>query len=504
VFIIGRNMLTGLIVLGLFCAGPEESKMVREPAVANQFYPGRADDLVAMVDQMLKDAEPPVLTGRLVGIQVPHAGYPYSGPTAANAFKLLQARGPVTVVMLGPSHRVFVDKAAVYGKGRWKTPLGEVEIDEDVAKAIVAADEYIEDNPQAHSAEHSLEVELPFLQRVLEEFKIVPIMLLEPTWDQCQNLGRAIAEASKGKDVVVLASTDLYHGESYEEAKATDSVTAGLFAGFDPKALYDGLRARKAQACGGDPVVVAMKAAQEMGADRAVILAMTNSNDVVGEKGGYCVGYSATAFMDSDQSGCVGNAPEEEVEAGGGSDEGSGDLTEEEKASLLEIARSTLEMYIRERETPDVKPLTDRLREKRGAFVTLHKKGELRGCIGYVEAYKPVFEAVRDMAVAASTEDPRFPRVSAGELEDIDIEITVLSPLQRIDDPEKVEVGKHGLIIRRGGYSGLLLPQVPVEQGWDRQTFIEHTCLKAGLAPDAWKQEGTQFLVFTGQVFGEK
>ncbi|UCG41952.1 MAG: AmmeMemoRadiSam system protein B [candidate division WOR-3 bacterium] len=478
--------------------------MVREPAVANQFYPGRAEELVATVDQMLKDAETPVLTGRLVAIQVPHAGYPYSGPTAASAFKLLQARGPVTVVMLGPSHRAFVDKAAVYGKGKWKTPLGTVEIDEALAREIVAADEYIEDDPQAHRAEHSLEVQLPFLQRVLKEFKVVPIMLLEPTWNQCQKLGKAIAQASKDKDVLVLASTDLYHGDSYDDAKATDSATAGLLTQFDPKALYDGLRARKAQACGGDPVVSAMVAAQEMGADRAVILAMTNSNDVVGEKGGYCVGYSATAFMDSDQSGCVGDAPKQEAKAEAEAEAGSADLTEAEQASLLRIARSTLEMHIRESKTPDIKPLTDRLSEKRGAFVTLHKKGQLRGCIGYVEAYKPLFQAVRDMAVAASTEDPRFPPVTEGELEDIDIEITVLSPLKRIDDPEKVEVGKHGLIIRRGGYSGLLLPQVPVEQGWDRQTFIEHTCLKAGLAPDAWKQQGTQFLVFTGQVFGEK
>jgi AmmeMemoRadiSam system protein B/AmmeMemoRadiSam system protein A len=495
-------MLTGLIVLGLFCAAPEESKMVREPAVANQFYPGRAEDLVAMVDRMLKDAEPPVLTGRLVAIQVPHAGLQFSGPTAACAYTLLREMGPVTVVMVGPSHRVFVDKAAVYGKGKWKTPLGEVEIDEALAASIVAADEFIEDNPQAHKVEHSLEVQVPFLQRVLKEFKIVPVMLLEPTWEQCEKVGKAIAAASEDRNVLVLASTDLYHGESYDDARAIDSVTAGLIADFDPKALYDGLRGRKAQACGGDPVIVAMVAAKEMGAGKAVVLAMTNSNDVVGEKGGYCVGYSATAFMDSDQSGCVGNAPKAEVEMPTG--DGSDDLTAEEQASLLEIARSTLEMHIREGKVPDVKPLTDRLREKRGAFVTLHKIGDLRGCIGYIEAHKPLFEAVKEMAVAASTEDPRFPPVTAEELGDIDIEITVLSPLKRIDDPEKVEVGKHGLIVRRGGRSGLLLPQVPVEQGWDRKTFIEGTCMKAGLAPDAWKHEGTEFLVFTGQVFGEQ
>lgn len=479
-----------LVLAGLSCAGQKEAIVVRQPAVAGQFYPAEPETLRMMVDRMLADAEPPELNGKIEGVQVPHAGYPYSGPTAANAYKLLSGKDSVTVVMLGPSHRVLVRNAAVYAKGSWRTPLGDVSVDAELAKKILAADDYFADMPEAHKEEHSLEVQLPFLQRVLSHFKIVPIMLLQPTWQQCERVGKAIARAAQGRKVILLASTDLYHGYDYDEARRTDSTTMGLIAGFDPEALYQKLHQGKAQACGGDPVVCAMIAARELGADRAVVLHTTNSNDVMGEKGGYCVGYSATAFVASEKG--LGYVPH------------SDELTEEEKKSLLEIARNTVESYVRTGKIPETKPLTAKLSEKRGVFVTLHKKGELRGCIGYVEAVKPVYQAVSEMAVAASTEDPRFPRVGAAELKDIDIEITVLSPLSRITDPQSVVVGTHGLVMRRGGRSGLLLPQVPVEQGWNRQEFLEYTCLKAGLPKDAWKDKATEIFVFTGQVFGER
>ena len=136
--------------------------------------------------------------------------------------------------------------------------------------------------------------------------------------------------------------------------------------------------------------------------------------------------------------------------------------------------------------------------------MTLHERGELRGCIGYVEAVKPLYEAVSEMAVAASTEDPRFPPVQVEELDNIEIEITALSPLRPLPSPDSVVVGKHGLVIRKGFRSGLLLPQVPVEQGWNREQFLTHTCLKAGLPPDSYKDKDAQLFSFTGQVFGEK
>jgi len=497
----GRQGLGQAAFIGLACllcaapsksdefTGVKESEMVRQPAVAGQFYPGDAKSLSAIVDSMLADADIVPFPGRVVGIQVPHAGYPFSGPTAAHAFKLLKGMAGVTVVMLGPSHHAPVDCAAVYARGTWRTPLGDVPVDEALARAIISQDKFFQDMPQAHAAEHSLEVELPFLQRTITEFKIVPIMLLRPTYAQCEAVGRAIARACKDKNVVLLASSDLYHGYSYTEAKRADSTTVGFFARFEPRPLYDALTRGEAQACGGYPIAAMMAAARELGADKAVVLAQTNSNDVMNERGGYCVGYSATAFLNSKEPSA---------------DSRSDELTESEQRELLRIARNAIESYVRTGKVPPVKPLTARLQEKRGAFVTLHERGELRGCIGYVEPVKSLYLAVSDMAVAASTEDPRFAPVTGDELGDIDVEITVLSPVRPLPSPDSVIVGKHGLIIREGNRSGLLLPQVPVEQGWDREAFLQGVCRKAGLPPNAYRDKDARLSCFTGQVFGEK
>lgn len=466
--------------------------MIRQPAVAGQFYPADSRQLAAMVDALIENAaavESLTAEGEIVAIQVPHAGYPYSGPTAARAFRLLCGREGITVIIVGTSHRALIRRAAVYARGAWRTPLGDVPIDEELARDILSRCSYAAELPQAHAAEHSIEVQLPFLQRVLASFKLVPIMLLQPTFEQCQELGRAIAAASQGRQVVLVASTDLYHGESYTAARAIDSVTVKAILDFNPKALYDKLATDAAQACGGYAVVTVEVTARELGAGRAVLLGQTNSNDVIGERGGYCVGYSAVAFIAA--QGKTAGEPRDE-------------LTPQEQQSLLGIARATIESRVRGQEVPEPKAATERLREPRGVFVTLHKGGELRGCIGYVEPYKPLYQAVRDMAIAAATEDPRFSPVRPDELGATDIEITVLSPLRPIATPESVVVGKHGLVIRKGYRSGLLLPQVPVEQGWNRQQFLEHTCLKAGLPRNAYLDKDAQLFVFTGQVFGEK
>lgn len=491
---VGRRVLGVLLVLGgLVCAGPKEVKMERKPAVAGQFYPDDREILKRMLESMIARAEPPVVTGEIIAVQVPHAGIEYSGQTAAYAYKLIAGRDGITVIMFGTSHRAEFDRAAVYGKGVWLTPLGRVEVDEELAKSILKEDSSFADLPAVHLQEHSLEVQLPFLQQVLKSFKIVPIMLLFPRYEQCERVGKAIARIAKDKPVLLLASSDLYHGYSYNEAKSTESLTLGLISQFDPKAFYQALTKSYAEqkplACGGYPIVAMMIAAKELGAEKVVVLHHTNSNDVTGQRGGYCVGYSALAFVKEKEM-------EEEKPALG--------LSAEEKKSLLTIARKTIEEYVRTGRVPDFDPLTERLKENRGVFVTLHKRGELRGCIGYVVPIKPLYLATRDMAISAATDDPRFLPVRANELAEIDIEITALSPLERVFDPESVIVGKHGLVIRKGFNSGVFLPQVPVEQGWTRNEYLENVCRKAGLPPNAYKDKDAELYVFTGEVFGEK
>jgi AmmeMemoRadiSam system protein A len=176
-------------------------------------------------------------------------------------------------------------------------------------------------------------------------------------------------------------------------------------------------------------------------------------------------------------------------------------LDAKEREELLRVARRTVEGYVRDRRVPEVSGLSGRLAAPGAAFVTLKKKGRLRGCIGYTEAVAPLFKVVQECAVAAATEDPRFPPVTPAELPSIDLEISVLTPLVPIRADE-VEVGRHGLMVSHLGRRGLLLPQVPVELGWDRETFLDQTCVKAGLPPDAWRR-GATLEAFTAEVFGE-
>jgi hypothetical protein len=499
-----------LLVLPLAgCAQQGGNKMIREPAKADSFYPGNRDTLNRFLDQTFEQTPKEQVPGTIMGIAVPHAGYPYSGPTAAYAYKAVSDLHPKTVVILGPSHHVGFTDFALYAKGAWKTPLGNVSIGEDFAARLMKQSPLIKDLPHAHDNEHSIEVQVPFLQKTFKDFRIVPIEIAFSDFPQLQELARALAKTAKGKDVLFVASSDLYHGYSRTDCEHIDSTTLGLLERFDPKAFYDALQTESAQACGGLPITALMLTLKELGATGARVLHRTNSNDVTGERGGYCVGYGATVFYKEQGSGGQGakGASAKEPSNQGTKDSTDKDmLTKAEQQELLRIARTTLDSTIRKSKVPDFKPLTPRLSEYRGVFVTLKEHGDLRGCIGYIEGIMPLFEAVRDMAVAASTEDHRFQPVEPKELKDIDVEITVLTPMQACPDPERqIVLGKHGIVVKKGGRQGVFLPQVATETGWDVDTYLSQCCSqKAGLAPDAWKKGDCEVYTFCGQVFGEK
>jgi AmmeMemoRadiSam system protein A len=182
----------------------------------------------------------------------------------------------------------------------------------------------------------------------------------------------------------------------------------------------------------------------------------------------------------------------------------SQNISAESQDLLLKIARTSIENHLKKQKPPKFEITDKNLLQKRGAFVTLHKHGQLRGCIGYVLPYKPLHQTVAEMAVAAATEDPRFMPVTLDEMDEIDIEISALSTLKKIESIEEIEVGKHGLYVKRGVNSGLLLPQVATEYEWDRKEFLERTCQKAGLPKNAWKDSRTEISIFSAQIFGEK
>lgn len=466
-----------------------EKAFVREPAVAGAFYPADKEELRLEVDSFLKEVKKEPFQGRIIGIIVPHAGYPYSGLVAAHSFKQIEDVKFRTMILIGPSHRSYFEGVAVYPKGEWKTPLGNLEIDEEIAAQLVAQDELIVSSPTPHESEHSLEVELPFLQRVNKNARIVPVMMGAQTENICNRLGDALAKVLSGQtDVLMLASSDLYHGYSYDECLSTDSITLSYIEKFDPDGLLSALSSNRAQACGGGPIASLLYAAKKLGANRTKLLKYTNSGDVTGNRVGYIVGYSAWVIL------------AHQTQTNGG--ENKYNLTDEEKSELLKIARESIECKLKGKPIPEFEPSTPELREKRGVFVTLNKNGELRGCIGYIQPIKPLYQAVSEMALEAAFGDPRFPPLREDELSQITIEISVLTPLKRIYDPSQIEVGKHGIYIRKGMNSGLLLPQVATEHGWTRETFLEHTCYKAGLPKDAWK-ENAEIYIFSAEIFHE-
>ena len=272
-----------------------DESYIRPPVVAGMFYPEHAGELGQMVKLLIDGVEPKRRRGRLVGIIVPHAGYQYSGTTAAYAFSLLKKTNIRTVVLVGPSHREYFNGIAVFPGTSFKTPLGAVEIDAELRSELIEASPEIQSSLVGHRAEHSLEVQLPFLQIAMEDFKILPVIIGEQSRDHCEALGSALAKVSKGGDVLMVASSDLSHYYTSDAARKLDSVAISSIEKMDFAGLMSDLETKRTEACGGGPIVAVMLAAKEIGADVCDILHSCNSGDVSGDSD-RVVGYVSAAM----------------------------------------------------------------------------------------------------------------------------------------------------------------------------------------------------------------
>lgn len=273
-----------------------ERREVREPAVAGSFYPGDARSLNAIVESMIASVRPKSLKSRPVALVVPHAGYPYSGQTAAHAYRSAKGQDYDTVVLVGPSHHSLFRGAAVYTGGDWRTPLGDVPVENSVASRIIESCPIASDAPSAHAEEHSLEVQIPFIQKALEKCKIVPILVSSGSASDADSLSKAIVDATSDKRSLLVASSDLYHGYSYEECvKNTAATIKGIEEG-DPKKLEESFETGESSACGEGAILTALSTARRLGASPH-LLHQTNSADVTGMRSGYVVGYCSFAFV---------------------------------------------------------------------------------------------------------------------------------------------------------------------------------------------------------------
>jgi AmmeMemoRadiSam system protein B/AmmeMemoRadiSam system protein A len=465
---------------------------VRPPAVAGAFYPDDPTELGAMLREMLQKASMDTSIGRPVALVSPHAGYVYSGNTAAHGYKLLEGLKYKTVIIIGPSHRVAFEGCAVYNRGSWRTPLGDVPIDTQLADELCSKSDGIYPGLREHSMEHSIEVQVPFLQTVLSDFKIVPVEMGHQTVATIEMLADALVETLRGRDdVLMVVSTDLSHFFPRTAAAKFDAYSISLIREIDGATMASKIQTDEAKMCGGGPTAAVLMACREMGVSGVRILKYDDSGTASGDLKGV-VGYVSAVLYKEDKVG------EKDLRI-----ETDEYLDKDEQHRLIEIVRKSIEAALDNKPAPEFDVPVGKLSDNGAAFVTLTIRGQLRGCIGYTEAVIPLKHCVSECAISAAFRDPRFTPLTKDEYQNIDVEISVLTPLVDVSSIDDIMVGRDGLMISHMGRRGLLLPQVATDYGWDRETFLINTCRKAGLPDDAWSQ-GARIQKFTAFVFGEK
>ncbi|MFH1197934.1 MAG: AmmeMemoRadiSam system protein B [bacterium] len=498
-----------LLIVFLFtitnCNGQEDKFKnidVRKAAVAGKFYPADKMKLTNAIKYFLEDAVKTEIKNP-VAMVVPHAGYIYSGQTAADCYNNVRNNDYDVVVILGTNHTdATFSKISVYPRKGFETPLGIANIDEQLADSLIAMNEQCVPYLNVHTEEHSVEVQIPFVQYLFPDVKILPIVVGQPSLEKCVQLGKDLAKLLKDRKPLLVASSDLSHYPDYNDAYAVDSTTLCAIVEKTPEEVYLILSKQENKysnlstcACGEGPIITVMSYANEVKANCRRIINYTNSGENPVGSEDRVVGYGAVLFAKDDECKIPNHSFVHTV------NNYAGNLNNEQKLQLLIIARKTLERYFDSETLPSLKNYSKDMNFNRGAFVTLRKNGELRGCIGHMAEDTRVYNTVSLMAIQAAFNDRRFNPLQKDELKEIEIETSALTPFQKINSLDEFELHRDGLLIKKDGKQGVYLPQVAEETGWTKMEFVEHLCLKAGLQTDDWKD--AEFFTFRAEVFKE-
>ncbi len=478
------------------------TKIIRQPAVAGQFYPADKQELSQIIDEFLNSVGtrhgafsqkniPQILI-------VPHAGYVFSGATAAYAFQTVTGQSYDTVIILGSSHNYPFDGLALYSGDAVSTPLGEVETNKKLTAELITDNKNISANNKIHEPEHSLEVQIPFLQKTLTPGWQVILGLINSDDNQTlESVAASLVKLFSNQKILLVISSDLSHYPNYGDALYSDTKIIDSILTKDPDNFDQTFNSIISEnrpnldtcACGSSAIKIGMLIANQLNLT-GTKLHYANSGDTpnYGDKN-RVVGYGSISFV-----GAIHELPNQF-------------LSPAEQTAALTLARNTLKRAFNftTNKNEDYKQYPV-FSEKRGVFVTLRKGEELRGCIGLIEPIEKLGEAIMEMAEAAAFDDPRFLSLEKSELQDITIEISVLTPPQKISDPRKeITLGRHGVIVKQGSRSGVFLPQVAEETGWSLNTFMSHLCVdKAGLPATCWLDNSTDVYTFEAQMFEEK
>jgi hypothetical protein len=389
----------------------------------------------------------------VVGLLMPHAGYQYSGAVAGAAISRVVFKD--TFIIMGPTHSGLGKPFSVMPEGTWKTPLGEVKVDEELARKIIGLSKYAQEDYRAHENEHAVEVQLPFLQYIKPDVRIVPMILAGADLDIYREIGRAIARAIKElkREAVILASGDMTHYESHKSAQKKDKAAVEAMLVLDEDELtrrYEGL---PISMCAYGPVVTLIAAAKELGVTGAELVKYQTSGDATGDYAAV-VGYAGVIFK-------------------------KGDIKKPVMHPIAALAKETVETYVKTGKKPSPpKDLAPEMKAKAGVFVSVHKLGELRGCIGTFEPQeRNVAEEVITNAISSATRDPRFSPVEEDELKDLDYSVDVLTAPEPIEDESQLDPRKYGVIVEAGWRKGLLLPDL---EGVDTVDYQIDICRQKG------------------------
>ncbi|MFH1710185.1 MAG: AmmeMemoRadiSam system protein B [bacterium] len=469
---------------------------VKTPDLAGSWYPESKAELTKLLRGYLDSVDPEKVEGRIFALISPHAGYRFSGPVAAYGYKLAESKDIKTVIIIGFSHRKIFDGIAIYDRGAFGTPLGDIAVDSELAASIRSRNSRIYFQPEAFNGENSVEMQVPFVQLSFPGASIVPIAFGTQDYSDAEILAGALAAALEDRrDCLVVASTDLSHYRSYAEANLLDGYLISDLIGMKAGQIFEDARLGKYEACGIMPIAATLLAGEKLGFKDIKILKYANSGDISEDKS-RVVGYVSAVIYKGPRS--VVDSPGKE----GGKQML---LNESQRKRLLDIARGSIKSFVDSRKRASFTESDPVLNSSLGAFVTLRENGELRGCIGNMMPQGPLYQAVADMAIQAATGDPRFQALSPGEIDKVVLEVSVLSPLKKISNTDEIKIPGHGVLVRRNGRSGVYLPQVAVEAGWNKEEFMTSLCEhKAGLAPDAWKDPSTDVYIFEAEVFGEE
>ncbi|GAB4233060.1 MAG: hypothetical protein Kow00109_05690 [Acidobacteriota bacterium] len=505
--VVGIARWSILLLLGASALqGDSLAERVRKAAVAGSFYPGDREKLEAAVRAFLASARH-VTGARPAALVAPHAGYVYSGQIAADAYRHVQDHTYDLVVVLGTNHtRAEFRGVSFYRGDAYETPLGRVPLDRELTDRLIAADSAFSFHPAVHEREHSVEVQLPFLQVVLPDVPIVAGVVGAPDLTLARRLAERLAELGRERRILVVASSDLSHYPPYRTAREVDLHTLRLVSRGDAlglAAFFQGPAVRvnglATAACGAGPILTVLEYARLLGTVKGALVSYANSGDTILGDDRQVVGYGAVLFVPR----AAEVAEPEEIPAERGRElEDPEKLERADLSRLVAFARRTLQQFLDSETLPLPRGGSARVHQAAGVFVTLRKAGQLRGCVGRMRGDRPLLAAVGRAALAAATEDPRFPPVRRDELADIRIEVSVLTPLRRVAGAEEIVSGRDGVYLVKGDRSATLLPEVWEEFHLDKETFLDLLCRKAGLGGDCWRS-GAELFTYQAVVADE-